>query len=91
MRAGVSIEPDLYYPTLELMVEIDDWSHDRPTTGRQGAANDRRLTADGVTVVRIRWDAIDEGVGRANREIVERCIARGIPVPATLRRRAARS
>lgn len=87
--AGLSLEPDIYLPELSLMIEIDDPSHDKPTKRRSDRSNDLRLAGAGITVVRIHWDDLEAGVRRANFEIVARCRAAGIVVPARLARQVA--
>lgn len=85
--AGLSVEPDIHYPTLALMVEVDDPTHDQPVKRRSDRSNDRRLLAAGTTVARIHWSDVDGGVTRANAEIARRCLAQGVHVDDVIVRR----
>jgi hypothetical protein len=71
--AGVSLEPDIRFPDLHLIVEIDGPDHDRESQRRQDESNDRKLASVGILVVRIHWSDEDGGVARANAEIERRC------------------
>lgn len=86
-EAGLSLEPDVHFPSLGLMIEVDDPTHDQPVKRRSDQSNDRRLAGVGITVVRIHWTDVDGGVAAANKQIIRRSLAQGASVPAKLLRR----
>jgi hypothetical protein len=69
---GRSCEPDLYFPELSLVIQIDGPDHDRPNRRREDERLDRDLAAAGITTIRIHWSDEDHGVRRANDEIRQR-------------------
>lgn len=64
-------EPDMYWPSLRLIVEIDgDHHHSDPTVTQRDDERDRLLNRLGIQVVRVPWRDVWRDVDGVTRTIV---------------------
>jgi very-short-patch-repair endonuclease len=54
-------EVDFHWPDEDLVVEVDGGAHRTKRAFENDRRRDRRLAKEGVRVVRVTWDQLDEG------------------------------